>query len=159
MVTELEGDLIEAAKKGEVGVIAHGCNCYCVQKKGFALEMAKNFQTDRFPLEDKSYCGDYNKLGQIDYKLISISKEHTVWVVNMYGQYHWSVPSQYGIPLDYDALKLCFRKLNYEFKGYNIGLPGLIGSGLAKGKPALIKELIASELINTDVFIYYPKNQ
>lgn len=156
MITELYGDLIKAALNHEVDVIAHCCNCFCKQKLGIASEMVRTFATDRFPLEDREHEGDYNKLGQIEFKL-RVIKDGSVWVVNAYGQHHWSHPSSYGIPLDYDALRLCFRKINNEFKERKIGVPGLIGSGLAKGRPETIKQIIASEFKDSNLFIYYPK--
>lgn len=157
MITELEGDLIEAANNAEVDVIVHCCNCFNTQGKGFALQMARRFQTDGFPLEEKIFEGDINKLGQIEYKIRQSKMGKSIWIVNAYGQYHWKDLGPYDIPLDYDALRLCFRKINKEFKSYRIGLPGLIGAGLAKGNPEIIQGMIASELKDCNVFIYYSK--
>lgn len=154
MITELEGDLIIAALAAEVDVVIHVTNCFCTQGKGIALQMAKTFHTDCMDLEEKGFEGDINKLGQIDFTIKRVSQGKSIWVVNAYGQYHWKDPSPYGIPLDYDALRLCFRKINKEFKSYKIGLPYLPGGGLAGGNHNKIKEIIASEFKNCDVFIY-----
>jgi hypothetical protein len=149
-------NLINEAVEGRIEVIAQGNNCFCTQKKGLALEMSQFFNTTDFPMEAKGTAGDVNKLGCIDFKLRATNiEEKKVWVVNMYTQYHWATPSPYGIPLDYDALRLCFRKLNMEFKAKSIGIPGLIGCGLAKGNEDIVKDIINQETTKCNIIIYY----
>lgn len=128
---EIEGNIIELAQRGEFDVIIQGNNCFCTQSSGLAPQMVKAFQTDKFPMEQTGK-GDYNKLGQIDYKIKmtnSTSSPH-VAVVNCYTQYYYG--NQFGVPLDYDALRLCLRKINHIFKGKRIGTV-LIGCGLGGG--------------------------
>ena len=160
---EMEGDLIQLAKEGRFDVIAHGCNCFCTMKKGIALAMAENFDCNMFPLEDVKYKGDINKLGQIDWRRcifnLSNSKLHGIYVVNCYTQYsyqrHPVIPDPK--PFDYDAFRLCMRKMNYQFNGKHIGLP-MIGSGLAAGRWESIKLIIQQELkdCNVTVVIHKP---
>lgn len=158
MIKEVLGDVINAALDEEIDVIVQCCNCFNVQKKGFSIQMVDRFKTNEFPLEAEEYLGSVNKLGQIDYKIRVVDKtRHSLWVVNMYGQYHWSNPGPYGIPLDYDALRLCFRKLNNEFKKSIIGVPGVIGCGLAKGNPEIVKRIMREECKNCEIIIYYSK--
>ena len=133
---EIEGDLIQLALQGSFDVIAHGCNCFCLQKAGIAAAMSKTFKTDGFDLETAAYKGDINKLGQIEHRNYNISNgviiplkefgDINFCVVNAYTQY------QPGANLDYEALTLCLRKINHEFKGKHIGLPQ-IGCGIAGG--------------------------
>jgi O-acetyl-ADP-ribose deacetylase (regulator of RNase III) len=134
---EIEGDLIQLALQGSFDVIVHGCNCFCLQKAGIAAVMSKTFHTDRFEMEH--YTG-HGKLGTIDFETVVIGKntnwllskyknnadEPEIIVVNAYTQY------QPGANLDYEALTLCLRKINHEFKGKHIGLPQ-IGCGIAGG--------------------------
>lgn len=146
---EIEGDLIELAKQGNFDVIAHGCNCFCTMQSGIAPQMAKAFDCDRFEKESLQYKGDINKIGTIDFeyfaklgdynyhsvnKIDHEFKENHLVVVNAYTQYNYGKNHVDGvsIPLDYEALTLCLRKINHEFKGKHIGLP-LIGCGLAGG--------------------------
>lgn len=140
MYKEIEGDLITLAKQGKFNVIAHGCNCFCRMKRGIAPQMAEAFGCDKFNLETKFlWEGDINKLGQIEYKWLNPLNEeetsetktmiHTLAVVNAYTQYHWDTKTK---PFDYDAFRLCMRKMNHIFKGYHIGMPK-IGSHLAGG--------------------------
>lgn len=172
--TEITGDLIKLAKLGHFDVIAHGCNCFNTQRSGLAPQMVKNFQTDAFPMEAGKYKGDINKLGTIDY--VNFNKgSYDDWivsnpvfysladnsgdavslnVVNAYTQYSMGTDKQH---LDYDALRLCLRKINHIFKGKKVGLPQ-IGSGLAGGDWTLIKKIIQEELTDviTIVVIYSP---
>jgi hypothetical protein len=158
MLKEEIGNVIEAALERHVDVIAHCVNCFNTQQRGFAVEMVKNFQTNTFPLEAPELEGNINKLGQIDFKLFALQGgKGSIWVVNAYGQYRWGDPGPYGIPLDYDAFRLCFRKINAEFKGHRLGLPGLIGAGLAKGTPRIIRSIIEDECKDMHVTIYYLK--
>ena len=132
MITYQKGDLISLAKQGEFDVVVHGCNCFCRMKRGIAPQMAKAFGCDRFPLEGPKFEGDKAKLGQIEYQRVILSTDKELVVVNAYTQFHWNAPSPFGIPLDYDALRSCFIKVNDAFQGKKVGIPK-IGAGLAGG--------------------------
>lgn len=159
MIKEVKGDLIAMTLGGSFNVIAHCCNCFCKQKRGIAKLINEQWNTSDYGSEHAMYEGDINKLGQIESRLKILKDHHSVHVVNMYGQYHWSDPGPYGIPIDYDALRLCFRKLNVEFKSEHIGLPGLIGAGLAGGDPIIIKAIISQEMTKSMITIVYPPEQ
>lgn len=158
MYKEIKGDLIELAKNGNFDVITHGCNCLCVMKAGIAPQIAKAFGADKFDMEQ--YTG-IEKLGNIDYQTLVLG-ENTIWnlfdadnklndpeliVVNSYTQHSYGKNHKDGVnkPLDYQALQLCLRKINYVFKGKKIGLPK-IGCGLAGGDWSTVKEVIKKEL-------------
>lgn len=160
---EIEGDLIVLAKEGKFDVIAHGCNCQCVMGAGLAPQMAKAFGCDEFTLEGEDFKGEINKLGQIDYEEVYITdgKVHEwhptasskrLYVVNCYSQYGFGSNHKEGsvAPLDYQALALCFRKMNRVFEGLHVGLP-LIGGGLAGGDSDRIKSMIKEEFVDCNV--------
>lgn len=168
---EIQGDLIELAKKGEFDVIAHGCNCMCNMGAGIAIPMKLHFQVDRFKLERVEYeteygdkypsnnKGDINKLGQIDYAVKKLNprqspNKESLYVVNAYTQYNYGRNHTDGDskPLDYSALRLCMKKINHIFKGKKIGLPR-IGAGLAGGDWGTIQAIIQEELKDCDVTI------
>lgn len=153
MVKEIIDNVIHAALRGDIGVIAHGCNCWNKQKKGICVEMAKIFGTHLFPLEFKDHQGDINKLGQIDFKRVIMEKGN-IWVVNAYTQYHWKENSVYGIPLDYDAFRLCIRKINSEFRRDRVGIP-FIGAGLAGGDPKILRKILHEESKSIELTIYH----
>lgn len=166
---EIKGDLIELSRTGIFDVVTHGCNCQCKMGKGIAPKMAKEFGCDKFKMEEEK-PGNHNKLGQIDYKKLYWEDEkhwtpypdeggkwatHSLYVVNSYTQFYYDAKLK---PLDYEALTLCLRKINYQFAGKRIGLPGLIGCGLAGGDSERVKEIIKRELIDCDVtVVYLPK--
>ena len=155
---EIYGDLITLAKKGKFDVITHGCNCMSSMGAGIAIPMNLHFDCSQFPMELQG--SSPLKLGNIDYKDIDISpieKEITIngkainspdfgerilTVVNSYTQ---NRPGKRFKPLDYEALTLCMRKINHQFRGSHIGLPQ-IGAGLAGGDWNRIKSIIHTEL-------------
>lgn len=167
---EIDGDLIELALKGEFDIIAHGCNCFCTMGAGIAPKMAKTFGCDKYPMEQSFFKGDINKLGSIDYETLIINSEtleiskysfskilppkQYLEVVNAYIQYRFNRNYSNGvdIPLDYEALTLCMRKMNHQFRGLHIGLPQ-IGCGLAGGNWNIVKTIIQKELKNCNVTI------
>jgi O-acetyl-ADP-ribose deacetylase (regulator of RNase III) len=167
---EVWGDLIELAKRGQFDVIGHGCNCFCTMGAGIAPQMATAFGCNQFPMEDKSTTGDINKLGQIDWKVLTIAVgngdfdviDHDLAIVNIYSQYKYGRNHTDGAirPLDYEALTLGLRKMNHLFKGKRVGLP-LIGGGLAGGDPIRIVKIIQTELKDCNVTLVKwsgPKN-
>jgi len=153
MYKEIYGDLIKLAKEGMFDVIAHGCNCFCRMKRGLAPQMAEAFECDKFDMEHTSTTGDINKLGQIDFRtykvLNTVRLKNSLTVINAYTQYHWDTNTK---PLDYEALILCFRKINHAFKGKHVGLPQ-IGCHLAGGSWDIVKPIIQKELKDCNVTI------
>lgn len=164
MYNEIKGDLIALAKEGKFDVIAHGANCKSTMGAGIAPQMAKAFGCDKFEME--KWGDDISKLGCIDYEDIYLNTKtgliHMGYpspipdfiikftVVNAYTQYHYS--HKFGPPVDYEAITLCMRKMNHEFKGKHIGLPK-ISCGLAGGDWSKVSEIIKKELKNCDVTI------
>lgn len=175
MYKEINGNLITLTKEGKFDVISHGCNCFSTMGAGIAPQMAREFGCDIYQLE--LIGKNYDKLGRIDYQLNSIMEkdgEHRiynpminklnfsldgwtlkkdVYVVNSYTQFSYGKNHNDGVlnPLDYEALTLCMRKINHEFKGKHIGLPR-IGAGLG-GDWNKIKKIIQTELKDCDVTV------
>jgi O-acetyl-ADP-ribose deacetylase (regulator of RNase III) len=174
MISEIiKGNIIDFAKEGMFDFIAHGCNTMCAMKSGVAVDMAKNFRCDQFPMEKER---NVNKLGNIDsqkfliyrnqfintlsnsYKeLESQPNKKFVTVVNAYTQAYPGVPF-YGdaIPLSYEALDLCFQKINHFFGTSHavLGLPYMIGCGLAGGDITRVKEIIEKRCTHFKKIIY-----
>ena len=168
MYKEVTGNLITLAKDGKYDVIAHGCNCFCTMGAGIAPQMADAFGADKFYMEDEAYAGDINKLGTIEYQTLVLGK-NAIWnlldadnkenepeltVVNAYTQFDLGRNHKDGksAPVDYEAVRLCMKKMNYMFKGKHIGLPQ-IGAGLAGGDWETIKAIIQEELTDVDVTV------
>lgn len=167
----IQGNLIELMLKAEYDVAIQGCNCLCVQGAGLAAQMAKVFSTATsfyYAMESitdttKWFRHPVNKLGCIDYAEFYVGvggpvfvssltrgrrEEPIVTIVNCYTQVAPGKPGKYGIPLDYDALTLCIRKVNAIFEGKKIAVPYLIGGGLAGGSHKKILEILSNELVD-----------
>lgn len=152
--SEHKGSAILAAYGGEYDVIAQGCNCFQKQKRGFALAMVEAFQTDQFVMELDNSIGPQDRLGNIDHQTHHLKNGKNIWICNMYTQYHYKDLSPYGIPLDYDAIRLCFRKANIEWMNCEIIVPGLIGCGLAGGNPEIVRKIINEETTRCNVHVF-----
>lgn len=158
-INYVRGDIIHLAKEGNYEVIAHGNNCFCNQDRGVAKHFANAFRTNDpsvYKLEDQRFKGDINKLGQIesrkhvwDIDQLGSKPSKSVYVVNAYTQYRYG---NQEVHVDYDAIRLCFRKINHRFKGKHIGLP-MIGAGLAKGDWVVIERIIQQEFKDCAVTI------
>jgi O-acetyl-ADP-ribose deacetylase (regulator of RNase III) len=167
----IEGNLIVLAKQGHFDVITHGCNCFCTMGAGIAVDMRLNFDCDKFPMEAPEYKGDMNKLGTIDYQVKNLILDKPIKignlnllapdfggfplvVVNSYTQYRYGSNHPDGMrkPVDYDAITLCFKKINHIFKGKSLGLPK-IGCGLAGGDWNIVRQIIERELFDMDVTV------
>lgn len=120
------GDIFQLYQNYDV--IVHGCNCHSAMKSGIAPLMAREFGCDKFPFEKKP---TFNKLGCIDYRTVN-----NITVVNAYTQNY----PKYG-EADYDAIKLCIKKIKVLCPGKVI-MPA-IGCGLAGGNPHIIFPLIS----------------
>ena len=158
----IKGNLIELAKQGNFNAIGHGVNCFCKQKSGLAREMVKNFDTkysesnysfckEDFSLENPYTAGDINKLGQIEYEDRNIPSGRLLYVINCYTQYDYGRDPN-KVYADYEAIALCFKKINHIFKGKKVGLPW-IGCGLANGNKEVITQLMIKYLNNVDLTV------
>jgi hypothetical protein len=134
---------------------------------GIAPQMAKAFSCndpEKYHGESTSFPdrkGDMSKLGNIEsYAWFVFDEEgnrRRLEVVNAYTQYKYGRNHKDGDknPVDYAAIEMCMKKLNYRFKGKHIGLPGLIGCGLAGGNEDIVKSIIKKELKDCEVTIVY----
>lgn len=158
---EIDGNLIALAEGGNFDIIAHGCNCFCTMGAGIAKQIKDTFpyaweadlETSR---GDIRKLGDYtqasHKLGELEYKNgYAFDDRKSLIIVNLYSQYRYDKRSK---PIDYEALTLGLKKINFRWAGKSIGLP-LIGAGLAGGDWDRIKKIIETELTDMDVTIVH----
>lgn len=138
------GDLIEAAKIGEVNVIAHQANCFCTGKRGIAPLLFSAFPELK-EADDGTERGEYSKLGKISF---FIDQETGLIGFNLYGQYHCLKDHpEYGT--QYWALDSALIEMRDMLESYveyppeklRIGFP-LIGCGLAGGDWKVVSALI-----------------
>lgn len=143
MKTKL-GDLIQLAQDGEFDVIVHGCNCFCTMGAGIAKKIKAVFP-EAYEADCKTLKGDKEKLGSISWIKKNMGDKDLI-VVNGYSQYHYSGK---GRKLDYEALRMVFRKIKQNFSGLRIAYPA-IGAGLAGGDWEIIAKIIEEELEGED---------
>lgn len=148
------GDLIEAAKNGEVNVIAHGCNCYCTMGSGIAPLIKKAFP-EAYAADLKTKKGDLDKKGTLSW-----GQSGEVTIANLYSQGGYWGRNKGVRDLDYNALYDALVLLaglaeNIRGKDARIGLPK-IGAGLANGDWDIIEMMIKKTLCSAgfDVTIY-----
>lgn len=156
---EITGDLVKLGLSGAFDAVCQGNNCWCIQGSGLAPQFVAAFGSDQFPMEEQCYVGDINKLGTIDYQTGKVVDGKFEWaksnnffddcltVINCYTQFDLGRNHKDGksVPVDYEAVTLCMRKINHIFKGKHIGIPQ-IGCGLAGGDWNMVKRIIQTEL-------------
>jgi len=155
MLKVVTGNLIDAAKNGEVNVIAHCCNCMCNMGAGIAPQIKRAFPY-AYAADLDTAAGDQSKLGSFSLGVPEEVSDPLVY--NLYGQYRYGYNGK-GRQLDYDALYDALIAMANDLllrgKGLKIGLP-MIGAGLAGGNWAIIEVMIEETLVKTghDVTIY-----
>lgn len=149
---EVYGNLITMALDGNFDIIIQGCNCFNTFGRGLAKEIKERLPK-AYAVDYKTKKGDINKLGNYSSCIIDTEEGDDFMVINCYTQYMYSNTEP---QIDYEALTLCLRKINFEFKGHIIGVP-LIGAGLAGGDWNRIKTIIETELKDMDVTIVHFK--
>lgn len=156
------GDLIAAAKAGDVAVIAHGCNCFNTMGSGIAPKIAEAFP-EAWQADQETDRGNREKLG----KLSLAFSTGGVLVCNLYSQYTFTGRKKGEMDLDYWALRSSLagmasvlythcKVFNIEPHDLRIGLPK-IGAGLAGGDWSIISKIIQGRLRDFDVTIYVLK--
>lgn len=155
MLKVVTGNLIEAAKSGEVNVIAHCCNCMCNMGKGIAPQIKRAFPY-AYAADLGTKSGDQGKLGS--FSLGTPDEEFGPLVYNLYGQYRYGYNAK-GRQLDYDALYDALIAMANDLllrdQKCKIGLP-MIGAGHAGGNWVIIEVIIEETLVKAghDVTIY-----
>ncbi len=159
------GNLIDAAKSGEVTHIAHQANCFHTMGAGIAPQIKKAFpaawQADCETTErgDPTKMGTYSKGTHIMNGLPEFNRHIVVY--NIYGQYgadykgltygtkYWALAN--GLNLMYEDI-LDDISIAHEVP-IRVGLPKL-GCGLAGGDWAVVEAIIENVFTDIDVTIY-----
>lgn len=128
----VRGNLITLAQQGHFNIIVQGCNCFNTMGSGIAREIREKYP-EAYEADCMTERGDYNKLGNYT---VMLGKQFNI--INAYTQYDFSRGSDV---FEYAAFELILKKLAYQYKGCNFGLPK-IGCGLAGGDEARIMKLI-----------------
>jgi len=140
------GDLVEEFKNNKFDAIIHGCNCFHIMGAGIAKQISKEFP-EAFVEDQKTPCGDYNKLGSI-----SIAKTDYGDIINAYTQFY---P---GPNFEYHAFISCLNVINIQYRGKHIALPQ-IGCGIGGADWQYVNHIIENHLKDVELtLIYYLKH-
>lgn len=146
---EIKGDLLSLFREGKFDVIVHGCNCMTTLGAGIAYQVATQFP--EAVVADNNFVippGDMNRLGTF-----SMVQTKEGIILNAYTQF------RPGKNLSKEALIMNLAKIGQLFKGKKIGLPYVIGCGIAGGNPSEVIPLIKFYLKDCDVtMVQLPQN-
>lgn len=129
----IEGNLLDCPEG--INVIAHGCNCFHTMGAGIAAQIKKRYPEAYHADRETSY-GDKSKLGSF-----SFAKSGGIKVANLYTQFNHHAGKR---QLDYEAMYQCLVNLREAMNSatnaerYTLGLPYLIGCGLAGGDERIV---------------------
>lgn len=152
IINKIQGNLLELAKQGKFTAIAHGCNTFGTFGAGIALQIAREFP-EAYQADQIAYENDTNKLGTY-----SVAYSNNVLVFNLYTQdtVGWNKIHN-APPVDYTAIYRAFLKLNtvpiLNKPNSILAIPSLIGCGLAKGEPTIVRSLINLATPNIDIIL------
>ena len=162
MIKEVNGNLLTYPG---IQVIGHQTNCLGAFGKGFALQVKQKYPYvyETYNKYCKSQSDAHNLLGKCQVVKIDDGK----YIANLFGEYSYyksiTPYEEGGKPrhTDYDALWQCFRRLHIwmvlnDIK--TVGIPDLIGCGLAGGSKTIVRQLIEDEFgDDEDITLYIVK--
>ena len=162
MIKEVNGNLLTYPG---IQVIGHQTNCLSVRGAGIARQIKT-----RWPEVFKKYC-DYCKSQSDKHNLLGtiqvLKTDDGKYIANLFGEYSFCESiapyEEGGKPrhTDYDALKECLHRLHTwmvlnDIK--TVGIPDLIGCGLAGGSKTIVRQLIEDEFgDDEDITLYIVK--
>jgi len=144
----IEGDLLDFPEG--IQVACHQANCQATMGAGIALQVR-----ERYPEVAKADRDAFNaheaKLGL--FSAVKISDDPVKIIVNLYGQETIGGEKATDYEGLYQAMSRAF--LLASNRGYKIGLPRLMGCGLAGGDWRIVKTMIEvlAEKHNADITI------
>jgi len=148
----LKGDATNPISEGNK-IIVHGCNDVGGWGKGFVLAISK-----KWPQPENEYRSWYKSqvnfsLGEVQF----VKVKEDIYVGNMIGQHKIYKDENGNVPIRYDAIESCLKKVALYAKEINasVHMPR-IGCGLAGGTWDKIEPIISKTLVeeNINVVVY-----
>jgi len=153
MLKIIDGDIFES----NADIIAHQVNCQGVMGGGIALQVKRKYPN--VFKEYNKYCNRYkgvsfNLLGNI--YTVGIQSQYPDlprrrYICNLFGQ------DEFGgnrCHTDYDALRLCLKKLNIIAIGNTVAIPYMMSCALAGGDWDIVSKMIEETLTDCDITLY-----
>lgn len=135
MIKEISGDLL----RQPVDIIAHQTNCVGAMGAGIARQIKDHLLTSQEYQKYVNKCRESGAalLGQT--QLLEAPDGRII--ANCFGE---NVPTGKGKDTDYDALMHSIAKVrNYaKLSGMTVGVPGLLGCGLAGGDWRIVRDML-----------------
>jgi O-acetyl-ADP-ribose deacetylase (regulator of RNase III) len=127
------GDLLQ---QHDVDVIVHQVNCQGVMGAGIAKQIREQFPNTYETYRKHCYNEAWKEslLGTCLY-----TKEDRFDICNAFGQNFYFRNS---VQTQYDKLEMCLKDVAKKYKGKTVGLPWLIGCGLAGGDWTIVEAMI-----------------
>lgn len=132
-----KGDLVQMARKGQFGAVAHGCNCFHTMGSGIAPKLNKLSGGALLEADQQTSYADINKMGTFSHVDVEVDRA-SFEIYNLYTQfvYGGQVSMKKGAEPVYVSWMSVYEALCNMVswtKAKHIGIP-LIGCGLAGGK-------------------------
>lgn len=155
MIKTVKGNVLSPIVQDGTRVIAHVVNNQGKWGAGFSGNLSKKWPEPERYYRQKARWDRYEfKLGNVQWVYPDFNDE-SIAVVNLIAQ-HSTHSHHNKIPIRYDALEKCLKKLDVGAKAIGpstIHMP-MIGAGLARGDWGEIYKLIEKTLISQEVYIY-----
>lgn len=140
-VIHKKGDLLESGAQ----VIFHGCNCFCIMKRGIAPQIANKYPK-AWKADQNTVKGSKTKLGKCTW-----AWDGSTMVFNLYTQY------RPGPDLSYWALEMALNEMKlilYDLPDDHVIAGPRIGCGLAGGDWNRVEAIINLVFPKRDIHIY-----
>lgn len=159
MIKEVDGNLLTYPG---LQVIGHQVNCLAVMGAGIAKQIKAKWSNVFKQYYD--YCKSFDDTHKLLGKCQVIDTNDGKYVANLFGEYSFCESiapyEEGGKPrhTDYDALKECLHRLHtwMVLNDINtVGVPNLIGCGLAGGSKPIVRQLIEDEFGDDEDITFY----
>jgi len=154
MIKTNNGDMLKNIKSG---IICHGTNAQGVMGSGIAVQIKRTY-----PEAFRVYLEQYKLKGSLEPGSISVASvnpdpdQPPLYIINAVTQKYFGRDG--NLYVDYNAIKLCFQKINdfaIKNKILDVNFP-MIGAGLGGGDWNLISKIIDDNLddsINKNLWV------
>ena len=144
------GDLFDLLGKDGFKMVAHGCNCQCRMKSGFAGTLVEKYPIAA-EIDSKTEKGDITKMGTY-----STATVDDISIFNLYTQFNYGTDK---VQVDLNAVESAFERLATDLtkqgRNKDILLIPAIGSGLAGGKWYDILRAIDKVTNNLNIMVVF----
>lgn len=148
MIIEKQGNLLYQ----NCDIMIHQANCFATMGAGIAAQLKAKYP--EVLVADKMFhipIGSSKRLGEFS----KCETRSNQVIYNLYGQYNYGRGKQTDYPAFMSSLKKIFRDINKSgLNNKKIGMPYLIGCGLAGGDWKIVKRIIEVEALKANLTVH-----